>query len=154
MRKRYINCVCRRKTLSRSLTYHMRLPDSLCLSSLKTLSTPGAGAEKGWVEIREPISWQKASLLSSRYPPQNTSFLPARLGGYGGEKWRDSAFQEAANELASDQRFGASDVADGSQGSAVPRVAVPVLGGRRPCRDQILLAMDVKAARKALFCPA
>lgn len=141
MRKRYINCVCRRKTSSRSLTYPMRLPDYLCLSSLKTLSTPGAGAEKGWVESREPISWQKTSLLSSRYPPQNITFLPARLGGYGGEKQRDAAFQEAANELASDQR-------------SVARAAVPVLGGGRPCCDQILLAMDLKVARNALFCPA
>lgn len=45
---------------------------------------------KAVVKSGEPILCEKASLSSSRYPAQNTSFLPTLLGG---KKERDIAFQ-------------------------------------------------------------
>lgn len=106
------------------------------------------------VKSREPVSWEKASLPSSRYPPQNTSFLPALLGGCGAGKQRDTAFQTVvAKHLVSlplTQSFRARNMAHPGQGWACTQ-SVHFLRGGRPWRGEIILAMDVNAARNTCF---
>lgn len=147
LRKRYINCVCTWKTSSRSLMYHIRLSNNLGLVSWRNLAFQELAWRKAGIRGRELISWEKASLSSSRCPPQNTltckvpSFLPALLSDMVGrdEKTLPQEQEEQVTGSLQIQRFGASTTA--------PECALP---SQR--RDKIR-SLWHKCIKKHLLCP-
>ena len=156
MRKRYINCVFTWKTSPWSLMYHMRLPDNLGLSSLDKLSTPGAGAEKGWGQKQRAyfMGEGKSLIFTASYSKHLLSTLPAGWIWWGQTERHclsDRSSKKQLTSLPQSQRFGASDMAHPGRGWARAR-ACPSSeeGGPGAIRSS---GYGRKRGKKHLFCP-
>lgn len=89
---------------------HIRLVKNLGLSFPGKSGVSGAGMEKGWDQRQRDHFTEGKSPSSSRHSPQNTlifkvpTFLPALLGGCGGEEPLPQEQGGAGNLLASDPK--------------------------------------------------
>lgn len=125
----------------------MSLPDNLGLTSLEKLSTPGAGAEKGWArKQRAYFMGEGKSLIFKVLPSKH--LLSTHPAGWiwWGETERhclSDRSSEAANELASDPKVW-------GQQHGPPHAL--------PWRREVLARSDpsghgCKCGKKHLFCP-